>query len=417
MWRRRALGAGLALTTGGTAYLLFEVYRRTPERKLRMSLGGPDGQTPVIHAQQSEHLKALVGPAIPLKYAGLPPPAEVDRPAHVRAGSAIQWLTPQRLAVFQDDANFVALVDPDDPGFGVGYLTLPPGPGGRRQFSKDQGNHRDKMDLESCVRVPQWAVADGSGPWLVAFGSGSGEGAARAQREHVVRLSGLSFNGATSQAVARVPQLFEALRSTPAFAGSELNVEAAVFLGDRVRFFNRGNGRVVPNAPQPTDAFCDIMWRDLEPHLAGRPGPLPKLTPRNVTQLDFGAAERVGAPPVKLTLTDAATFPGAVVRGPRDLPTHLVLLLAAEASPDTVNDGAVVASRWALMEMGRSLDQPPAALTVGRMVDVQGREVTLKAEGLVGHPRVTNAGFMVVDADNASVPCNLHRVEFQMPVR
>ncbi|MBK8648737.1 MAG: hypothetical protein IPN16_19770 [Gemmatimonadetes bacterium] len=39
--------------------------------------------------------------------------AHADRPAHVRAGSSLAWLGPF-LALVQDDANFVALIDPRD---------------------------------------------------------------------------------------------------------------------------------------------------------------------------------------------------------------------------------------------------------------------------------------------------------------
>jgi hypothetical protein len=49
--------------------------------------------------------------------------AALDRPAHVRAGSSLAWLE-GRLAVLQDDANFLALVDPRTGG--VDSISLPP---------------------------------------------------------------------------------------------------------------------------------------------------------------------------------------------------------------------------------------------------------------------------------------------------
>src|SRR5687768_17520776 len=82
----------------------------------------------------------------------------IDRPAHVRAASGLAWLG-DRLAIIQDDASFIALIDASGnaggsaeskdggggpraggtvsvhpvPG-GIDVLTLPPGAGGLRQF-------------------------------------------------------------------------------------------------------------------------------------------------------------------------------------------------------------------------------------------------------------------------------------------
>jgi hypothetical protein len=79
--------------------------------------------------------------------------------------------------VVQDDANFLALVDP---ATGLAdAVTLPAGVGGRRTFSKAEGTKEHKLDLEACCLVddprrPARAV-------LVAFGSGSTD-----RREQVV---------------------------------------------------------------------------------------------------------------------------------------------------------------------------------------------------------------------------------------
>lgn len=83
----------------------------------------------------------------PLRYAEGADPA-LDRPAHVRAASAVARVG-GRLAIVQDDANFVALVDP---ATGLAEaVTLPAGEGGLRQFDDLRGNKRFKLDLESCV--------------------------------------------------------------------------------------------------------------------------------------------------------------------------------------------------------------------------------------------------------------------------
>ena len=52
------------------------------------------------------------------------PDRSLDRPAHVRAGSGLSWIG-DRLVLVQDDANFVAVVDPAT-GFAES-ITLPAG--------------------------------------------------------------------------------------------------------------------------------------------------------------------------------------------------------------------------------------------------------------------------------------------------
>jgi uncharacterized protein DUF6929 len=83
----------------------------------------------------------------------------------VRAGSGMGWLG-GRLAVVQDDASFVALVDPST--HAVHSIPLPADPGGVRQFDELRGNKRWKPDFEACT-----TVLDAMGDWLVILGSGS----------------------------------------------------------------------------------------------------------------------------------------------------------------------------------------------------------------------------------------------------
>ena len=75
-------------------------------------------------------LRARIVRRLPMRYAAGADPAQ-DRPAHVRAGSALARVG-GRLAVVQDDANFVALVDPET---GLARpVALPRGAAGLRQF-------------------------------------------------------------------------------------------------------------------------------------------------------------------------------------------------------------------------------------------------------------------------------------------
>jgi hypothetical protein len=66
-----------------------------------------------------------------------------------------------RLAVIQDDANFVAFVDAESGD--VDALALSPGEGGARCFDDARGNKAHKLDLEACIV---------HGSRLIAFGSG-----------------------------------------------------------------------------------------------------------------------------------------------------------------------------------------------------------------------------------------------------
>ena len=88
-----------------------------------------------------------------------------DRPAHVRAASSLARV-PAGIAVVQDDANFVALIDVATAG--VTAIDLPRGREGARQFDDVRGNKRWKLDLEAC-----FAVESGAGTRLIVLGSGS----------------------------------------------------------------------------------------------------------------------------------------------------------------------------------------------------------------------------------------------------
>ncbi|HEX8244150.1 MAG TPA: hypothetical protein VF541_11655, partial [Longimicrobium sp.] len=181
--------------------------------------------------------------SVPLLYADGADPA-LDRPAHVRAASGAV-LAGGRLAVVQDDANFIALVDP---GTGrAAAVTLPAGEGGARQFDDLRGNKRFKLDLESCE-----LLGDGDGrEMLVAFGSGS-----TPLRERIVVARGL--DGAEPQIeIVDASALYALLRAETDFAGSELNVEGAAKVGGVLRLFNRGNG--APHGDlRPVNAKCDL---------------------------------------------------------------------------------------------------------------------------------------------------------------
>ena len=65
-----------------------------------------------VSARASPSVAAVVVTRAPLHYAE-GADASIDRPAHVRAGSSLAWV-PGGIALVQDDANFIAVVDPHD---------------------------------------------------------------------------------------------------------------------------------------------------------------------------------------------------------------------------------------------------------------------------------------------------------------
>lgn len=324
-----------------------------------------------IEAVEDGALSARVVSRTPLLYAEGADPAQ-DRPAHVRAGSSLAWVE-GRLAVVQDDANFVALVDPAT--LRARAVPLPAGHAGKRQFDDVRGTKAHKLDLEACLSVP----GEG-GDLLLAFGSGSSP-----RRERVAVLEG--WTGAEPSVSLRdASALYAALRECAGFAGSELNVEGAVWLGGRVRLFGRGNG--APRGGRlPADATCDLEWEALRAYLRD-PEAAPPPAPREVVRYRLGALDGL-----RLGFTDAALQGG-----------RLLFSAAAEDSPDAVADGRVAGSALGMF------DAPDRVRwTVLRAAD--GGPFPAKVEGLAVPPGEAGRAWVVVDADDPAAPSELCEVE------
>lgn len=298
--------------------------------------------------------------------------AELDRPAHVRAGSSLARV-PGGLALVQDDANFIALIDPD--GRSVRAIPLPAGPGGRRQFDDRRGNKAHKLDLEACV-----AIDTEDGVLLIALGSGS-----TLERERVALIDGWESHQPRAT-IVHVPRLYDTLRREHAFAGSELNIEGAVQLGNQLRFFGRGNG--APRAGvRPINATCDLDWSALLAHLRA-PDRNPPPSPENIVQYELGAID--GIP---LSFTDASLSGDT-----------LFYSAAAEESPDVTRDGRVVGSAIGVIDRDGGERWAP-------VTDSSGQPLAWKVEGLVtvGESRL----FVVVDADDPDLPSELCTIELR----
>lgn len=323
----------------------------------------------MIVAREDPSLVARVRSRRALFYAEGPDAAH-DRPAHVRAGSGLAWLG-RRLVVVQDDASFLAIVDPRDAT--ARAVPLPAGPGGARLFDDTRGTKRWKLDLEACVAL------DGV---LLAFGSGSTD-----QRERIVVARDLDGPdvAAPSLEVVSAGALYAALRAEVAFSGSELNLEGAAALGDDVVLVQRGNG-APRGGSTPVDATCRVDRAALLAYLADPTRPPPRL--REVTPVDLGAIDGV-----RLTFTDAAAGPDGA----------LWFLAAAEASPDTYHDGVVVGVALGVIER-------TGAARWTRLLDEAGGPLLDKAEGLALDG---DRAWIVLDKDDPLAPSELCRVELR----
>jgi hypothetical protein len=307
----------------------------------------------------------------------------VDRPAFVRAASSVAWIG-NRLALVQDDVNFVALVDP---ATGLAdAVTLPAGKDDKRQFDDGRGTKKYKLDLEAMARVPVTG-----GTLLVAFGSGS-----KKRREHVMtlRFAGRAARpSAHEPSLVALPDLYAALRAETAFAGSEMNIEGAVYVDGAIRLFSRGNGEASDDLT-PLDATCDLSWSALLAHVE-RPEkhPLPNIT--RVTQYALG--EINGVP---LGFTDAIP----VGR------TAVMYSAAAEASPDASSDGDVGGSAVGVLPHDRRQAGRWTAIR-----DERGAVFAGKVEGLVLHPRDPMRALVVIDVDDHTRPSELCELALSGP--
>ncbi len=324
-----------------------------------------------ITARRDPGLGARVLRAVPLVYAAGADEA-LDRPAHVRAGSGLAWIGGE-LACIQDDAHFVARIEP---GTGRAHaVPLPAGEGGLRQFDDVRGNKRFKLDLEACTVVP-----DGrGGEVLVAFGSGSSS-----RRERILRVADVQAPHPYVD-LREAITFFARLRDAAEFSGSELNVEGAVWRGGRILLLNRGNGAAV-DGRQPVDATCEIDWAALLAYLDG-PGGQSAPAPESILQYDLGTIDGW-----RLSFTDAAVIGDA-----------LLYTASAEASPNAVDDGPVAGS--ALGIIGAD-----GAARWTELLGVDGGRFDGKVEGIARGPRPGTV-YVIVDRDDPARPSELCEVE------
>jgi hypothetical protein len=305
---------------------------------------------------------ARLGPSRPLLYADGPDAAS-DRPAHVRAASAVVGFGGD-LAVIQDDAHFVARVR----GSRVGVIALPAGEGGKRLFDDGRGNKAAKLDLEASL-----VLAGPGGTRLVGFGSGSSP-----RRESLVLV-----DEATERVEIRdASAIYLELRAHPILAGAELNIEGAVAFGEIIRLFQRGNGK--SRGGEPVNATIDLDRGAFDRWLAGD-GAAP--APIAVVRHDLGRVQ--GVP---YGFTDA-TLVGS----------EIVFVAVAEDSPDAVRDGAVVGVAIGTWRGG--------AIVMTPLIEADGSPCTRKIEGIAPDPDAPGKLVAVTDVDDHARPAELSSLE------
>ncbi len=305
-------------------------------------------------------LRAVVTSRRPLYYAD-GRDATADRPAHVRAASSMAWID-DRIAVVQDDANFVALVDPI-----AGHaraIALPRGEGGWRQFDDARGNKNHKLDLESCVSF----TAD-DGTTLLAFGSGSSE-----RRRHIVTIDRWQ-DREPRVVVDDAAALYTRLEAETAFAGSDMNIEGALVVPGVLRLFGRGNGKATGNL-MPINATCDLSLDALLSYLNSRIRVDPPV-PTNIVQYDLGEIDGVA-----LGFTDATAFGACVLYS-----------ATAESSTDATTDGPVGGSALGIIS-------PRGLVRYALVTDETGRVLDDKVEGVLLSRTSKQRAYIVLDTDD-----------------
>ncbi|MBW6439239.1 hypothetical protein KZ829_36505 [Actinoplanes hulinensis] len=267
-----------------------------------------------------------------------------DDGSPVRSASAIApfgdgWL------VVQDDATHAAWWRPDS----ITPVRVIDPIDGLDEFSEAAGTKHLKPDFEAAC-----ALAGGQ---VLLLGSGSSPNRMRA-----------SLVGSSGYTVADLRPVYLAVAAALGLTEEQLNLEGACLVGDRLRWFQRGN--LTAGAPS---ASADV---DAVALLAAVRGEAPPDLVRvgEVRVHDLGDVDGVA-----LAVTDAVSLPDG----------RVLVSAAAEDTPNAVDDGPVLASGLALLD--------------GGFVEIPGAE---KVEGLTIR-EVTGDGVRlhaVVDADDHEAP-------------
>ncbi len=326
-----------------------------------------------IKAQLDSNLTVKITDSTPMQYRD-GADDEIDRPPHVRAASSVTNFA-EYIAIVQDDANFLVLIEDDYRH--VQSIPLPAGPKGNRVFGHKRGNVGKKLDLEGCVSVPGT-----NGECLLSMGSGSGE-----NREWILLVE---LNDEDNEdhdiELIEAKYFYSYLRTQTDFCGSSLNVEGVIFDDkDTLMLFNRGNSKP-KNGLQPVDATAELSWPDLKAHLENpekvAPPELHSIIPYDLGELD-------GIP---LTFSDGI-----------HLGDHILFSASAEALDDDYIAGSSIgiingdSTRWS------------------EVIDEDGTAFEGKIEGLITDEDDWHTVFFVIDDDKADQPSKIFEAHLEGP--
>ena len=281
----------------------------------------------------------------------------------VRAASAIAVLGEGWL-VAQDDATHACwLVD----GVGTPVRLFPP-VAGLETFSEQEGTKQLKPDVEAALEV----TSEGA-PAALLLGSGS---TPERMRSALVGLDG----GGPRARFADLSAFYAAVTRALEIPADQVNLEGACIVGERLCWFNRG----LPHAGLPS-ARVDL---ELAAVLAAARGEAPDIEVLEVRRVDLGEVNGVG-----LAVTDAVSLGG----------DRVLVSGAAEDSPNTYDDGPVVASALAVLDAG-------SLVAVGELPEVDGRVAKVEGLSVLDWDGTAGRVIAVVDADDPDVPSSMLRL-------
>jgi hypothetical protein len=205
---------------------------------------------------------------------------------------------------------------------------------------------------------------------LLAFGSGS------LPLREVVAV--IDPNAARAEFIGLMT-FCQRLRDALELGPSELNIEGAALVGDRLRFFQRR-----PSATIDVDVHAFVDWL-----FDAREAPSPPLSNRK----SFELGARHGVP---YGFTDAAVLDAE----------RIVFCAAAEDTEDPVEDGMLLGSLIGIIDGD--------AVSVSEIVDVDDKPLALKAEGIAVDPLRPGRLWLVHDGDDAETPAELCAIELSL---
>lgn len=322
----------------------------------------------IIQAKEEKSLVAEVVSRTPLRYED-EVDGKLERPPHVRAASG---MTPfyEHLAIIQDDASFLALVDPKSHTTKTVVI-----PDNRNHLSGGESvedpETQDKLDLEACVGVPGT-----DNQVLVAFGSGS-----RAGREWVMMVDWREGGDEPQVHLFRAKGFFDAVRSAVKSSGAKLNLEGAIFKDENtLMLFQRGNIDI-EDGQEPKDVTIEVRFSDFERYFEDPENvPVPEM--KNVKLYELGTLNGT-----QLTFSDAENVNGTI------------LFSASAEAPSGETAGSVIG---VLREDGARYTE---------LSDQDGTTFEGKIEGISVDPEDPNHIWFVVDEDDGDTPSEIFEVQ------